>query len=57
LPLWLVDPNFDKAMQHHGQSVVQADEQLPLRNRAAIIAGLILETWVPVIAVAAMIWR
>lgn len=57
LPLWLVDPKFDEAMRRNGQSVVQADERLPLRTRAAILAALIIVTWVPILALGALIWR
>jgi hypothetical protein len=56
LPLWLVDPAFDEAMRRNARSVVQDDERLSLRARAGVFALLTIAAWVPVAAVAALIW-
>jgi hypothetical protein len=56
LPLWLVDPAFDEAMRRNAQSVVQDDERLPLPARAGILALVTVAAWVPVLAIAALIW-
>jgi hypothetical protein len=56
LPRWLVDPDFDAAMQRDAHAVVPDDERLPLRTRAAILAVLVVAAWVPIAACAALIW-
>ena len=56
LPLLLVDPAFDEAMRRNAQSVVRDDERLSLRARAGVLALLTVAAWVPVVAIAALIW-
>jgi hypothetical protein len=56
LPLWLVDPTFDETMRRNAQSVVQDDERLSAPARAGILALLTVAAWVPVAAIAALIW-
>lgn len=55
LPLWLVDPAFDQAMQRDPQSVVEDDERFSLPARAAIFVLLTVAAWVPILAVAAFL--
>lgn len=56
LPLWLVDPAFDEAMRRNAQSVVQADERLSRPARAGIFVLVTLAAWVPILAIAALVW-
>jgi hypothetical protein len=56
LPLWLVDPAFDEAMRRDAQSVVQDDERLSLRARAAIFTLLTIVAWAPIVAGIALVW-
>jgi hypothetical protein len=56
LPMWLVDPAFDEAMRRDAHSVVQDEERLSLPARAAVIVLATVAAWVPVLAIAALIW-